>query len=571
MELVEQILPRLVVLTISLLVQAVASDTAVGDEQSNVAKVGAPNILIILSDDMGFSDLGCYGGEISTPHLNSLAQDGLRFTQFYNTGRCCPTRASLLTGLYPHQVGVGHMIERPSGPGYQGDLSQNCVTIAEVLRGAGYATFACGKWHLTPAPLNKNKLDRHNWPLERGFDRFYGTIAGGGSYYDPATLTRDNELIAPDNFDTYYYTDAISDEAVKFIEERDRTRPFFMYVAYTAAHWPMHAKPADTAKYDGKYDEGWDAIRKQRFERLRQLGLIDDEVSLSPNVQDWESTADQAWYADRMEVYAAMVDSMDQGIGRILTVLEAQGQTENTLVLFLQDNGGCAENMKTTDPPTTIAADRTHARPLEPEALQFNILPAFTRHGREVRIGKGVTPGPADTYAAYGIEWANVSNTPFREYKHFVHEGGIATPLIARWPAGIQRRGELERQPGHLIDLMATCIDVSGTKYPETRGEDVVPPLEGVSLVPAFSGQTLARTAPLFFEHEGNRAIRDEDWKLVAKGSRAPWELYRMSDDRSEMHDLAREQPDKVAELAAKWQAWAERAKVLPLTPWKKR
>lgn len=524
-----------------------------------------PNIVIILTDDMGYSDLGCYGGEINTPHLNALAENGLRFTQFYNTGRCCPTRASLLTGLYPHQTGVGHMTGDRKQPGYRGDLNGNCVTIAEVLRTAGYGTLMCGKWHVTPAPKRGDKLDRHNWPLQRGFDRFYGTIMGGGSYFDPATLTSDNELIVPEDFDDYYYTDAITDNAVRFIEQRDSQRPFFLYVAYTAAHWPMHAKPAEIAKYDGKYDVGWDAIRQRRYERMQQLGVIDSTAQLSPNVQDWDAVEDQAWYADRMEVYAAMVDAMDQGVGRIVDALRAQGQLDDTLVLYLQDNGGCQEEIKSLHEPTTEAALRPNAKPLGPRAKQFDLTPAYTRDGQPVRLGRGVTPGPADTFSSYGIEWANASNTPFRQYKHFVHEGGISTPLIAHWPAQIERPGELERQPGHLIDLMATCVDLAGAEYPTQRGEQAVVPREGVSLRPAFAGESLQRSQPLFWEHEGNRAVRAGDWKLVAKGKTGPWELYQISVDRSEMNDLAAEHPEKIAELSAAWDAWAERAHVLPL------
>lgn len=524
-----------------------------------------PNIVIILTDDMGYSDLGCYGSEIATPNLDALAANGVRFTQFYNTGRCCPTRASLLTGLYPHQAGVGHMMEPRPHPGYQGDLNQNCVTIADVLREAGYGTYMCGKWHLTPAPKRGEKPDKHNWPLQRGFDHFYGTIMGGGSYFDPATLTRDNKLIVPDDFDDYYYTDAIADNAVKFIEERDPSRPFFLYVAFTAAHWPLHAKPEDIAKYQGKYDAGWDELRQRRFERMQKLGLLDSSAELSPNVQDWETIEDKEWYADRMEVYAAMIDCMDQGVGRIIGALRDQKQLDNTLVLYLQDNGGCQEELQALKEPKTEVDLFPNAKPLGPRMKQFRLTPVYTRDGKPIRLGRGVTPGPADTYGTYGIEWANASNTPFREYKHFVHEGGISTPLIAHWPNGIERRGEFERQPGHLIDLMATCVDVAGAEYPEKRGEQLIQPREGVSLCPAFAGKPLARTAPIFWEHESNRAIRDGDWKLVSKGKKGEWELYNISTGRSELHDLAEKHPEKVAELAAAWQGWAERANVLPL------
>lgn len=535
-----------------------------------------PNMVIILTDDMGYSDLGCYGSEIDTPNLNALAEGGLRFTQFYNTGRCCPTRASLLTGLYPHQAGMGHMTDNHNRPGYTGGLNRNCVTLGEALRPAGYNTYAVGKWHVTPAPtrgqFERGKIDRKNWPLQRGFDRYYGTIMGGGSFYDPATLTRDNELINPDDFNSYYYTDAIGDNAVRRIDSQPQDKPFVMYVAFTAAHWPMHAKPADIAKYRGRYDGGWDRLRDERYAKMRKLGLIDASAELSKHHSAWDETPDHPWFAERMETYAAMIDCMDQNVGRIVGALKKKGILDNTLVMYLQDNGGCQEEVSSNRKAYTMDTERPDAKPLGPDMLQFDLIPTFARDGRPVRMGHGVTPGPADTYMAYGIEWANASNTPFRMYKHFVHEGGISTPLIAHWPEGIKRRGELETQPGHLIDLMATCIDLADAQYPTSfhEGESIVP-LEGVSLAPAFAGRSLERKQPIFWEHEGHRAIRDGDWKLVAKGKRGKWELYNLANDRSELHDLAGELPDKAGELAVQWRAWAKRANVLPMSPWVKK
>ncbi len=532
-----------------------------------------PNIIVILADDMGYSDLGCYGGEIETPHLDALAAGGLRFTQFYNMARCCPTRASLLTGLYPHQTGVGHMVDsRKGGPGYQNELNQRCVTIAEVLRGAGYRNYASGKWHVTPITKDVSDPPRHNWPLQRGFDRYYGTIHGAGSFWDPSSLVRDNKLITAFNdpdyqpAEPYYYTDAIADHAVRFIQDHQRAQagqPFFLYVTFTAAHWPMHARDRDIEKYRGRYDAGFEAVRAARWEKMKKLGVVDAAWPLSPAPGSWAQVRDQAFEARCMEVYAAMVDSMDQGIGRIVTSLKDTGQYDNTLIFYLQDNGGCAEGMGRGTNATARAAGPT-LPVLSKDFLQHGSVPAQTRDGYPVRQGYGVTPGPADTYIAYGRDWANVSNTPFREYKHWVHEGGISTPLIAHWPQGIRNGGGLSSAPGHLIDLMATAIDFAGATYPTSRvGEPTYPP-EGTSLRPSFEGRPLERKGPIFFEHEGNRAVRDGKWKLVAKGPGGPWELYDIEADRTEMANVASANPAKLRELVAQWEAWAERAHVIP-------
>ncbi|MFI5380508.1 MAG: arylsulfatase [Tepidisphaerales bacterium] len=529
-----------------------------------------PNIIVILSDDMGFSDLGCFGGEINTPNLDRLAGNGVRFTQFYNTARCCPTRASLLSGLYPHQAGVGHMVDPGPRPAYAGDLSRDCVTIPEVLRPAGYRTYAVGKWHV--AQNVKPDGPRHNWPLQRGFDRYYGTLAGAGSYFDPSALMRDNTPITYLNdrdypSDAYYYTDAITAHAERFItdhRQQNSDKPFFMYVAYTAAHWPLHAPEDQVARYKGKYDAGYDAIRRARYEKALRLGIVTSGAPFTPTVGDWDKVQNKAWEARCMEVYAAIVDRMDQGIGRIVSALDRTGQLDNTLLLFLQDNGACAEPMGRGNDEQR--ADHPTLKPVPADQIVIGSRPPQTRDGWPMLGGRAVLPGPRDTFISYGREWANVSNTPFREYKHWVHEGGIATPLIAHWPAGIpaERRNQLERQPGHLIDIMAACIDLAGAKYPaEVEGRKIPSP-EGVSLRPALLGQDLHRSAPLFFEHEGNRAIRDGQWKLVAKGPAGKWELYDMSVDRSETHDLAGEQPERVKQLTAAWEAWATRTKAIP-------
>ena len=531
------------------------------------ASAKRPNIMIILSDDMGFSDLSCYGGEIQTPNLDRLAANGIRFTQFYNNARCCPSRASLLTGLYPHEAGVGHMTDDKGYDGYRGQLNRQCVTIPEVLGAAGYRTYMCGKWHV--CRNIKPDGDKSDWPIQRGFEKFYGTITGAGSYYDPTTLCRQNTFITPENDPEYhpaqfYYTDAITDNVVRFLQEHAKEstdNPFFFYVAYTAAHWPMHAMEKDIAKYRGKYDGGYDPIRRARYERARKLGLISNNVNLSPEAGDWPKTKNKEWEARCMEVYAAMVDCMDQGIGRILQELRKQNQIDNTLIFFLQDNGGCAEPMSRMQSNGKGPGD---LKPFGPNDLQPQIWPPMqTRDGRWVRRGEGVIPGPPDTYIAYGKNWANVSNTPFREYKHWVHEGGISTPLIVHWPDGITARGELRQQPGHLVDLMATCLDVAGATFPSEFGGGKTVPLEGLSLRPAFANETLTRDA-LYWEHEGNRAIRVDDWKLVAKGSKAPWELYDLKSDRSELHDLASTHADRVHDMSTKWEAWAARCHVAP-------
>ncbi len=533
-----------------------------------------PNILIILGDDIGFSDLSCMGGEISTPNLDALALGGIRFTQFYNTSRCCPTRASLLTGLYPHQAGLGHMMVDRGHPGYRSNLNRECVTVAEVLRDSGYRTYMCGKWHVTR--FDGAKDDNSNWPVQRGFDKFYGTIRGYGSFFDPASLCRQNTFITPANDPEYkpkdyYYTDALTDNAVRYLQQH-RTespeKPFFLYLAYTAAHWPIQALEKDITKYKGKFDQGYDQLRKARYERMKKMGIIDPQWPLSPTAEDWSAVPNKAWELRGMEAYAAMIDNMDQGIGRIREELAKSGQLENTLILYLNDNGACAEVMGRTRLPEP---DPAELKAMAPDELQDRIrLPMQTRDGRPVKSGRGVMPGAADTYIAYGQGWANVSNTPFREYKHWSHEGGISTPLIAHWPKGIPaaRRGQLESQPGHLIDLMATCVELAATTYPRDYKGHKIKAASGVSLTPAFAGQTLRRTEPLFFEHESNRAVRDGRWKLVAQEN-AAWELYDMESDRTEMNNLAVQQPDRVRKMAAEWDAWAARVDVLPLGGWK--
>ncbi len=531
-----------------------------------------PNIIIILSDDMGYSDLGCFGSEIATPNLDALAAQGVRFTQFYNNARCCPSRASLLTGLYAHQAGVGHMVEDRGFDAYRGDLNRRNVTIAEALKPAGYRTYAVGKWHVTPGKTVEALTDNHNWPLQRGFDRYYGTINGSGSYWDPHGLIRDNREITPVNDPEYhpaeyYYTDAITDQTTRFIREHQHdhaAQPFFMYVAYTAAHWPMQARESDIAKYRSRYDSGYGAIAAARWERQKKLGVVDAAWGLPPPAEDWSKVKNRPFEARCMEVYAAMVDVMDQGVGRIVAELKAQGQLDNTIICFLQDNGGCAEP-KGRDTDFTPRADHPTLPVLEKDVAFYGNEPSQTRDGWPIRMGYGVMPGPADTFIAYGRGWANVSNTPFREYKHWDEEGGISTPLIVHWPAGIPaaRDGQLEPQPGHVIDLMATCVDLAGANYPTRFRDETILPMEGVSLRSALAGKSLGRAQPIFWEHEGNRAIRDGKWKLVTKYP-GGWKLFDMEADRTEQHDLSAQQPELATRLAAQWDAWAKRVGVQP-------
>ncbi len=494
---------------------------------------GRPNIVLILADDLGFSDLGCYGSEIATPNLDRLAAGGLRFTQFYNAARCCPTRAALLTGLYPHQAGVGHMLGDWAAPGYTAGLNERCATIADLLRDAGYRTYQVGKWHVG----RPQDLGTKNWPLQRGFDRFYGT-GGGGNYFTPELLVRNNERISPEA-DNFYATDAFTENAVKFIDDHARehaSKPFFLHLCYTAPHFPLHARPEDIAKYRGTYRVGWDAIRERRVERQRQFGIIDPKWKLSPRdpcAADWNEVddADKDEWDLRMAVFAAMVDRMDQGIGKVLDALRKIGAEENTLVLFLSDNGSSAEFL-----------DNGPGKP------------------------RGHTPGAVtgtrDSHRCLEVGWANAGNTPFREHKMWVYEGGISTPLIALWPAAIKQRGQLTREVGHVIDLMPTCLDVAGATYPKTFRERELTPAAGESLLPILQGKS-RDDAPLFWEHEGNRAVRQGKWKLVAE-YHGPWELYDIEGDRTELNDLASTQPGKVAELTALWQSWADRAGVVP-------
>ena len=514
-----------------------------------------PNILLILNDDMGFSDIGCYGGEIETPNLDRLAFDGLRFSQFYNSPRCSPSRASLLTGLHPHQTGIG-ILTYPTGPeGYAGNLNRRCVTIAEALGPGGYRCYMSGKWHVASSLEEPSDA----WPMQRGFDEFYGTIIGAGSFYHPNTLTRGNENIdhEAEHDKEFFYTDAISDEAARQIRShhaRHPDAPFFQYVAYTAPHWPLHAHEDDIARYKGRFDAGWDELREARLSRLVDMGIIDSAWKLTgrdPSQPPWEDAQHREWLLRCMEVYAAQVDRMDQGIGRILRALEETGRFDDTLIIFLSDNGACAEDI-----PKNVTVEQM--------VNELMLARSHTRDGEEVVFGNipELMPGAENTYQSYGVAWANMSNTPFRLYKHWTHEGGVSTPVIFHWPNGISERGGLRHTPCQLPDVMATVVELAGVEYPEERdGHDILP-LEGRSLVPVIERDELPER-PLFWEHEGNAAVRLGRWKLV-KEYPGDWELYDMLEDRTETHDIAAEHPSLVDDLARQYDEWAERCDVIP-------
>lgn len=501
---------------------------------SGAAESSRPNIVIVMVDDMGFSDIGCYGGEIPTPNLDALAAGGVRFTQFYNTGRCCPTRASLLTGLYSHQAGVGAMTGDAGLPGYRGFLNDRCVTIAEVLRPAGYFTAHTGKWHVGHG-------DDSRLPSQRGFDRFYGVPEGGGFYFklkQGRTIRLDNEILhsvdkpLPQG---WYSTDAWTEYGLRFIDEAQAAdKPFFLYLAHNAPHFPLQAAPEDIAKFRGQYKAGWDQLRQQRYSRLKELGVVSADWPLPPRdatVAAWDALTPQQQddLDHRMALHAAVMHRLDQSIGTLVAGLKERGALDNTLLLFLSDNGASDEG------------------------------------GLLGKFGGG-TPGDEQSDVYFGRAWANASNTPFRLYKKNSHEGGIATPLIAHWPAGISAHGQWCPQPTHIIDLMATCVDLAGAAYPDTHNGKPIEPMEGVSLKPLFTSPSASLPGPrtLYWEHLGHAAVRTGDMKLVRQGRKRPWELYDMAADRTELNNLAPEFPDQAKALAGKWEAWAERAQVKP-------
>ena len=499
-----------------------------------------PNILLILADDLGWSDLGCYGGEIATPNIDALARGGLQFRQFYNSARCSPSRASILTGLHPHQAGF---------PNLTGTLPQNCATIPEVLRPAGYRCTMVGKWH----------LNEKNPPTERGFDEFYGMLGGYNScwqeepFYTRWPQGRAKREYAPGSF---YSTDAFADYAIEFIGDGKSGQPWFQYLAFNAPHFPLHAPEADIAKYEAMYfEKGWDRIREERLARQKQLGLVPPDLALTPRSivppnrfnaeRGFAGKENPAWdalpedrrrdLARRMAVYAAMVDRMDAAAGRVIAHLKTSGQFENTLIFFLSDNGACAD--------------------WDPWGFDQSSGPLNVLHtGDDLK-----TAGAPGSYISYGSGWAGACNAPWRMFKHYSHEGGVRAPCIMHWPAGLKARGLCEHA-GYVTDFMPTICELTGAPYPAERGGVAIQPQEGVSLLPAFKGGPLAKRK-IFIEHEGNRSVRDGDWKLVALADR-PWELYHLAADPAEMRDLAAQESARVKELAAAWESWADRCNV---------
>lgn len=473
-----------------------------------------PNIVLIMCDDMGFSDIGCYGGEIRTPNLDRLAADGMRFTQFYNCAKCTTTRASLVTGLYPRQ-------------GRGGLLRRDMVTLGEVLRQSGYQTALSGKWHLGSSSPRR--------PIDRGFDEYYGLMDGCCNFFNPVQpdppfkggrvrVFGHNDKIIKQFPDDYYTTDAFTDHAVATIRRFAKNgRPFFLHVCYTAPHYPLHAKPEDIARYKSKYGMGWDALRGQRHARQLAMRLIDPKWRLperDPEAVSWSRVRNKTWQDLRMAVYAAMIDCMDRNIGRIVKALDEAGVDDNTLVLFLSDNGGCHGSPGGEDPR---------------------------------RI-----PGPKEYYTACGAGWAYAQNTPFRRYKTWMHEGGIATPLIAHWPKRI-KPNTITKQVGHVMDFMPTFVELSGGAYPSEFGGKKVIPVEGFSLVPVLDGKARKGHDTLCWEFTGNRAIRRGKWKLAWDKKVRTWELYDLETDRTETNDLARTHSDRVKEMSDAWMAWAKR------------
>ena len=528
-----------------------------------------PNVLVILADDLGYSDLGCYGGEIATPNIDKLALGGLRYSACYNSARCCPSRSSLVTGLYPHQAGIGSFAtakpEQGKGPAYTGHLLPDALTLPEALGDAGYSTWMVGKWHMgLPGPV------------ERGYGNFYGfknMLAHSEGQWDPKFYARLPASAKPEidrAIPEFYATDVFSDYALEFLRQARGTKsktgdgpaPWHLYLAYSSPHFPLHAPKADIDKHMATYRRGWDVLRAERFERMKKLGLVPAEATLPPRsmvpvdtdavANGYSGKENPAWealpedrredLARRMATYAAMVEHVDGGVGRVVADLEKHGELANTLIVFLSDNGACYE---------------------------------WGPFGFDGESRKGTTTlhqgddldkiGQRGTHSSYGSAWANLCNTPLKLYKHFCHEGGISNPLIVHWPAGIEKPGRWVNDPVHQMDIMPTALDLAGIKAPAQRNDVALQAIEGVSLVPTFSGKALPERV-LGFEHQGARGLRQGQWKLSwgkRQTTKPVWELYDLSADRSEQHDLANEKPEIAKRLAAAWETWAKRVGVV--------
>lgn len=504
----------LMILGINLILSQ-TSKTTKGEENKR------PNIIIILADDLGYSDLGCTGSEIKTPNLDKLANKGVLFTDFYNTSRCCPSRASLLTGQHQWDAGMGHMDYTKSDlPEYQGYLNKESITIAEALKLGGYQTFMSGKWHV-------GNKERDMWPDKRGFDQFYGVPAGGGLYFYPSKYYKrdvywNGNKVQPDS--TWYSTDAFTDYTINYIEnDRNKEEPFFIYLAYIAPHYPLQAKEEDIQKYTGTYDEGYDAIRNNRFRKQKDIGLMSDDAVLPPlEVRSWENVKNKKKEARKMSVYAAMVDNMDQNIGRLISTLEKEGELDNTVIFFLSDNGACQS--------------------------KFNKTPK-------------VPIGSRNSNATYG-DWYNVSNTPYRLHKKKEHEGGIKTPMIMHWPNGITKPKKISK-PAHITDFMQTCLQLAQVEYPKSYNDILLDELDGCDLLPLLENEKAYEKRQFYWEHEGNKAIRVGDWKLVASKNK-DWELYNLKKDPFELQNVALKYPNKKIDMEHKYQSWTQEHNVKP-------
>ncbi|MGQ8338928.1 arylsulfatase [Sunxiuqinia sp. A32] len=503
-----------------------------------------PNILLLMVDDMGYSDLGCYGGEIQTPNIDQLASQGIRFTQMHNSARCCPTRASLLTGHHPQQAGI-------NGMGV--NLAMNTATIAEVLKENGYHTGMTGKWHLSQTkpvddPVEQLRWMAHqvdygpfspveNYPSNRGFEEHWGVIWGVVNYFDPFSLVHNEEAIkeVPEDF---YITDFITQKSIDLIDEYGKdNKPFFLYVAHTAPHWPLHALPEDIEKYKDTYKDGWEALRKSRYERMAEMGIIDKNTySLPENSSGraWADVEKKDYESACMSVHAAMIDRVDQGVGQIIQKLKETGQYENTIIMVLSDNGASYERGY---PP---GFDR----------------PGFTRDSTIIEYNSD-HPGAETTWNYIGRAWASASNTPFRYWKMESYEGGTSTPFIVHWPAGLKgQENTINRGVTHVIDVLPTCLDVSDVDYPEmVNGQKTITPV-GKSLMPLLLGETTSIHDTLYWEHQRGRAIRTAEWKMSALPNK-DWELFNINEDHTEMNDLSDQYPEKVAELDKAWKKWA--------------
>lgn len=538
---------------------------------STPAAEGAPNIVVMMCDDLGFADLGCYGSEIPTPHIDRLAAEGVRFTDYHSTPMCSPTRAALLTGLEPHRAGMGHVAHSDPGfPGYEMQLTPFAPTLAEVLRGAGYQTLMVGKWHLTKDSNANDAGDRSSWPLQKGFDRYYGFLDGFTNLHHPHRLIEDNHAVAVDEYpEGYFLTDDLTDRAVSMIREckaSDPTKPFLLYHAQGAVHAPLHAKAVDIERHDGVYREGWDTIRQARYERQLELGVIPEGTRLAPrnsepgdDVPAWDDLDDdrKRLFAKYMAVYAAMVDNIDQNVARLRAALEELGEWDNTIFVFTSDNGGSREGEidGTSAYLRTLHFGRTDAEePFDEDLSRLDEM------------------GGPTTFPHYPRGWAMVSNTPFRLYKINAHRGGHSVPFIVSWPAGGVPAGELRNQFLHVTDLLPTILGLVGVERPEVWNGQPALELAGEDVGAAlFDAAAAGRSKDVVIENEGHRGYRRDGWEIVTRHesltsfSEEPWELFDMSSDPSQVEDRSADEPERLAELIAAWDVAAWDNQIFPL------